>query len=286
MSIEVANPQPHNIHALKRIWEDCFGDTNEYIDFFFENCYKPEQTLVAYYDLKPGGMLFMLPSKLTINNKVYNGSYIYAVATKPSFQGKGIMKKLESEAVRISKEKSLDFLCLVPQSESLFKMYGKIGYKTTFYLGEKTYIPFSNREEEITFEDCLQEEYIKMRSDYLLKMPSSLDFIQPLDEYRFMEQKKVGVDIKKIVFGENQFFYTGYKKSSEFIIKETSLEEDLLKKVICVIAKEQAVERVVVKGLRGNISKIAPYGMYKGLTQESDNCFVKSQNPYMNMMLD
>ena len=45
MIIRFANKT--DIPQLKSIWKVCFGDSDEYIDFFFDHMFKPENAVVA-----------------------------------------------------------------------------------------------------------------------------------------------------------------------------------------------------------------------------------------------
>lgn len=287
MSIEVKHPEPHNVLAMKKIWQACFGDTMDYIDFFFEKCFNPKHALVAYYDYKPVAMLFLLPTTLTIAQKQYQGAYVYAVATKPEYRGKGIMKRMEQKAVEVSKQAGLQFLCLVPQTKSLYKMYEKIGYKTAFYLSEKRYIPLGTPNyDQIKIEECAKDEFIDLRKQFIGRLPSSVDFDDFYQKYRYDELAYSGFQLLKAESESEVGYLVGYREKDKFVIKETSIPQELLPKVLDCVAERYHVNFVKVRGLKGPVDKIVPFGMYKSLSEEIDDVFVKSKNPYMNLMLD
>lgn len=287
MSIEVKHPEPHNVLAMKKIWQACFGDTMEYIDFFFEKCFKPENALVAYYDYKTVAMLFLLPTSLVISEKEYKGAYVYAVATKPEYRGMGIMKMMEQKATEVTTNNGLHFLCLVPQTKSLYKMYEKIGYKTTFYLSQKEYMPLGTPNfSEITIENCSKDDFVLLRKQYINQLTSTVDFDASFQEYRYDEFIYVGINVLKITTKSITGYIVGYQDKDCYIVKETSLDKEILPKVMDCLVEKFNVNFIKVRGQRGFVDKILPFGMYKSLSEDVDDNYVKAKNPYMNLMLD
>lgn len=287
MSIEVKYPEPHNVYAMKRMWQVCFGDTDEYINFVFEKCFKKENALVAFYDLKPVGMLFMLPVKLKTKDKEFHGYYLYAVCTKPEYRNKGIMRQLELGAEFVAKTLNLDFLCLVPATTPLFSMYEKLGYKSTFYLGHKNLMIFpDNHIDGIDVRNCSKEDFLSIRRCYLNKKDCYLDFYNPLKDYRFEEFQNAGGHILHITIEKDEYYIAGYKQNDTFIVKETTLDTNQLNRVLPLVAFEFDTTFFKVRGLKGKIDSIEPFGMFKWTSTEMNTSFIKSLNPYMNMMLD
>lgn len=287
MSIEVRQPEPHNVHALKHIWKACFEDTEEYINMFFETAYTSQNTLVAFYDLKPVGMLFLLPARLYFGDKKYDGRYIYAAGVNPDYRKKGIMRQLEKAAQQFVKSQNADFISLIPQNEGLYKMYEKLGYKTAFYQGLKTYMPFrSERVAGAVINPCSKEDFILMRHNFMKTKPYILDLRPPYDDYRFVEMKKSATEILNISFEGQNFYIAGYKRRLNFVIKETNLPEETLCKLLPLIAIEFGVDFIRTRGIPGRVDEIVPYGMYKSFNEEIDTNTVKGSHTYMNLMLD
>lgn len=126
--------RPQFVPALKTIWKDCFGDGNEYVDFYFENRYRDENTLVCLWEGKPAAMLTLIPCTMTAHGTTWRGKYVYAVATTPRYQGRGLSGHLLEVMHTSLKNDGYDFSALVPASESLFDYYAKRGYKTQSYV--------------------------------------------------------------------------------------------------------------------------------------------------------
>ncbi len=45
--MEFTHAVREDIPALRKIWEQCFGDSEVYLDFYFRNRFIPEDTLIV-----------------------------------------------------------------------------------------------------------------------------------------------------------------------------------------------------------------------------------------------
>ena len=68
-------------NALKALWREVFGDTDEYIDAFFQNVYQPGMASVIEEDGTVVAAAYAVPFGAV--------RYIFAVATKPEYRGRG-----------------------------------------------------------------------------------------------------------------------------------------------------------------------------------------------------
>ena len=70
--------------ALKRLWQEVFGDEDAYIDAFFREIYRPGMASVIEENGEIAAAAYAVPFG--------KYRYIYAVATKPEFRGRGYGK--------------------------------------------------------------------------------------------------------------------------------------------------------------------------------------------------
>lgn len=117
--IDFAKREDSNV--LKCMWHEIFGDEEDTLDFFFENVFAPENTLVWRVADRPEAMLYMIPNK-------EGGVYLYALATNEKYRNQGIMSELIKRALDILKEKGAEYAFLMPASKSLFAYYEKFGF--------------------------------------------------------------------------------------------------------------------------------------------------------------
>ena len=68
-------------NALKALWREVFGDTDEYIDAFFQNVYQPGMASVIEEDGTVVAAAYAVPFGAV--------RYIFAVATRPEYRGRG-----------------------------------------------------------------------------------------------------------------------------------------------------------------------------------------------------
>ena len=67
--------------SLKALWHEVFGDTDVYIDTFFRELYRPGMASVVEEDGKIVAAAYAVPFGTV--------RYIFAVATKPEYRGRG-----------------------------------------------------------------------------------------------------------------------------------------------------------------------------------------------------
>lgn len=126
------------------LWQQAFGDSQEDIDFFVNNCknLKCIGVLNEYNDVV--SMLFVIKCK--VKNENFN--YIYAACTNKSYRGSGLMTKL-LDACKLKYKN----LILIPANSDLVEFYTKREF--TFKV-ELNQIIFDETEEikEYLFDGC------------------------------------------------------------------------------------------------------------------------------------
>ena len=119
---------------LKQMWQVCFEDDEQSVDFVFANLLGPMQMLVEVD--KGGAPIAMLNWKLlsfTTPERKLTGAYIYGIGTLPEHRGKGISTALIGKAHEILEKEGAALACLVPAQASLFDFYAARGFDTRFY---------------------------------------------------------------------------------------------------------------------------------------------------------
>lgn len=115
---------------LERIWRACFGDSPEYVSYFFDNRYNPNNCLVYVEESvgRPVAMVHLLECSVTEDSEIVPAYYVYAAATRPDHQGRGIMTLLMEYARRLAASRGQKYMILVPAGRELFRFYEKCGY--------------------------------------------------------------------------------------------------------------------------------------------------------------
>ena len=111
-----------------RLWKDCFEDTEEFIQLYFERKYKGENTLL--YRIVEGealGALQMLPYPMTYAGSCIDISYISGACTIAKARNEGIMKRLLLRAFEEMGKRNVVMSTLIPQEAWLFDYYRRLG---------------------------------------------------------------------------------------------------------------------------------------------------------------
>lgn len=206
---------------LKHIWKECFNDEDEYINFYFNNCFKNNKTLVWIENNKPVSMIILFKSKIILKNELVNGYYIYAVSTLKAYRNKGISTKLINYANKniISQN---EFTFLVPASNSLFKFYEKKGYEKAFKIKEAEILPENNKGMKIS--TITSKEYKKLRDEIFFKS-GYIVWDKNFIDYAIKENEFNGGFTVKVEFKGKEYAAMCYKHKDTLFIKESVFDD-------------------------------------------------------------
>ncbi|NCU26372.1 GNAT family N-acetyltransferase [Candidatus Nomurabacteria bacterium] len=85
---------PEDRKQLIELWNTCFNDTPEFVDFFFSGRYRPENIVCAEFKGQITAAMHSLPVQLLIRGRPVTASLIAGVGTHPDHRGKGLMKDM------------------------------------------------------------------------------------------------------------------------------------------------------------------------------------------------
>lgn len=121
-----------DIPDLIGLWQEAFGDDEEWISDFLDGFYIPDNTLVDEQNGEIAATLYLIEGDMLIGDKAYPSYYLYAACTGEKFRGRGIMTRLLDFAAREAESRGRYFICLRPGEKSLFDFYGERGYIKAF----------------------------------------------------------------------------------------------------------------------------------------------------------
>lgn len=114
---------------VRALWKSAFGDSDEFIDTFFECFGAGRYAHILLQGRQLISMLFALPCSLHAAGVEYRAAYIYAVATDEAFRGRGCMAYLMHRVHTALCEQGCDAALLLPADARLWRYYGKLGYE-------------------------------------------------------------------------------------------------------------------------------------------------------------
>ena len=151
----------------RRLWQLCFGDSDEFLDRYFDRLYREEDVLLAYDGSNAIGHLQFPELALALGEETLPAGYVVAVCTHPDYRGNGIMRPLLHKALRREKARGDVVSVLLPAEDWLFRYYTSVG----------GYAPIVNQTRSRRQEDALREEDPPVASpslvDYLLEVEAS-----------------------------------------------------------------------------------------------------------------
>lgn len=118
-------PSVSHVPQLRQLWKIAFGDTDDFLDCFFQTAFSPDRCRCVLEDDRIAAVLYWFDCSL----RQRKTAYIYAVATHPDFRNRGMCRKLMADTHALLTERGYASAVLVPQKESLRKMYAGMGYQ-------------------------------------------------------------------------------------------------------------------------------------------------------------
>jgi len=266
MDFTLRYAKTEDIPTLKKLWQICFGDRMRYIDVFFEEMFKAEDTVVCTEKENICGVAYILERKL--NGKKF--MYGYAIGVFPEYRGKGLCEKMLS----FIKQKAAEENCIFglhPANDKLTEFYKKIGLKEMYTLKE---VDASDFESDVIFklENIDENEFYNLRkntfSDCVEWGKSALAYLL-----------KNGETVKKITLQHKKLYFVISKTDATILIKETNANDEEIKLVTKSIKEHFKVTKI--KYLLPNKSTL--HGVVKPMILGFGD---KNDSVYMNLFLD
>lgn len=265
----------HNGEVIrqKEIWKLCFGDADTFIDFYFENRYKAENTIVLLDKGKISAMLTQIPIRVvTPEQRSLNSAMFYAIATHPQDRHRGFATQIIEFSNAYLSKADKELSVLVPAEKPLFEFYHKLGYQEGFYIRE-TLLQAKEIEHMADQRSCsckitpiIPKKY-NQRRDQQLKGNLYVAY----EEDEIVYQKKIsqlsGADIYAMDSGEVRGCAAIERLSSDkVLVKELLIADQLLPSALqaialCLPAQEYIVRTPIFRGknLGGSVH---PFGMF------------------------
>lgn len=136
---------------IKRIWQESFSDSREYVRMYFEQVYLDDDALLMHdAEGVPVSSLLLQHYFMSFHGATPPVSYVAGAATRRNQRGKGYMTELMRTALAESAQRG-DMLCaLIPANEALYYFYQRYGFSTVFYTKEQRFTalhPFTVKNE-------------------------------------------------------------------------------------------------------------------------------------------
>lgn len=153
-------PVPKQYPQLTKLWQEVFGDTEEFVDGYFCTAFSPSRCRCVTINRKVVAALHWM--EVRCDGQRF--AYLYALAVTPSRRNKGIGRALMEDFRSHVALRGYDGVLLVPQDESLRRMYEKMGYRSCTTVTE---FPAQAAPMELSLQRIDREEYGRLRQGLL-----------------------------------------------------------------------------------------------------------------------
>ncbi len=304
-----------DMERLKAIWKLCFGDGDSFIDFYFARRFQPKQVAVYLVDQVITAMLTMIPIQYVDGpegEKTRQGAMLYAIATHPDFQRRGMASELMEWALAYLESRQIELCVLVPAEEKLFGFYEMQGYQAGFTLREAvlnrdeirvmgkppyTKSPYTNMEEtpDLAVAAALPQTYNSIRNQLLRGTPY-IAYGEEEVAYQKQVSRLSGADLYELSSGEVQgCAAVECLTEDKVLVKELLVPEALiaqgLKALAQTIPAQEFIIRTPAPWGQGIGGQIRSFGMLKrtssresGPTNQEDS--LPGEGAYLGLAFD
>ncbi|MDR2621062.1 MAG: GNAT family N-acetyltransferase [Dysgonamonadaceae bacterium] len=269
------------IPALKELWKLCFPeDSNAFVNFYFNEVYKNDETLIYLENGKPAAALQMIPYSLKNGEDIFHAGYISGAMTHPDFQRRRFMRELLLFSFDIMRKRNFDYTFLIPQEKWLFDFYGKFGYKITegSYKEDVHHCKTEIQNNPVDYHSISDTAAIyQIYHRFLSRIPQ----VVLKTEDQFKQILRDFFDEDGVLFADEQGIAFTFQEEDQIVIKEFFYQShkvrDLFLEVICNYYSQ---EEVLIFSSFDDLTGIK--GMIKRLDEEKPEI----SGLYISMMLE
>ncbi len=111
----------------KALWKQAFGDTDEFIDWYFANKVLPGQSL-CIFDRGLASIVHMIPYTISVQHRALPSAFIAGAATDNTRRGEGLMRTLLRESLALMKQRGILLTHLYPFNHGFYERLGWAAY--------------------------------------------------------------------------------------------------------------------------------------------------------------
>ncbi len=268
---------------VRALWKAAFGDSESYMDFYFEHIFPQNIVLGAIENDNLISMVHLNPYTVCFEGKYLNTHYIVGVATASEYRRRGIMKRLLKMGIDYLQAAGEQFTYLMPTKEVYYRSLGFENYESSYLVPIGRFQGVEvNQDLNIRTVDCVEEKLLqvfnnKLKSRYDLFVPRDMKYAKLLDRQCRAESGRAYILCKnngiQAMFG----MMKGEKtyECAEYISLNYSVEEIISIYTLLGYDRPESVEifgaEPLFKGKRFNVSKgkgIMYKNLYNGFSND------------------
>lgn len=175
------------LEQVRALWKEAFGDSESYMDFYFENIFPQNIVFGALENDRLVSAVHLNPYTVFFEGSCMNTHYIVGVATTPEYRRQGIMKKVLKMSMDYLQEAGEQFTYLMPANEVYYRSLGFESYESSWLVpvgklqkAEEQQDLYIRTIDSIN-EKMLHEFNNKLKRRYDLFVPRDMKYAKRLD---------------------------------------------------------------------------------------------------------
>lgn len=121
----IDNPRAEHLTALRRLWQQGFGDPNAFLDDFFEKGFAFDRCRCVFREGEPVAAVYRFDGAWQ-DKKI---AYLYALSVAESHRGQGLSRLLLADTHAALRQMGFAGAVLEPATQSLREYYSRLGYR-------------------------------------------------------------------------------------------------------------------------------------------------------------
>lgn len=159
--MEYKHPTKEQIPALWALWQEAFGDEDEYLEIFYSKAFSPSRCLCKT-DESGKALAALYWFDCSLDGKKL--AYVFGVAVAKSARGRGLCRNLLEATFDCLQGRGYLQAVLVPAKAELYAMYEKLGFTCFGGVTEREIAAAGQAE---TIREISEAEYLLQRERYL-----------------------------------------------------------------------------------------------------------------------
>ncbi len=238
--ITVAGPE--KIASLQTLWQECFGDSKDYIRFFFKNRFDACIPLVYERHGVLLGAVYLFPTQICdLGGNLRPAWYGYAGGVQESFRRQGVITALLQFSGELAARKQQPFF-FSPANDRVAGYFLGLGIKPLYWLKRAVLRP-ENPGSPVSLEPLDAPTYLKLRNTRF-KAPGYVQWDQEALTYTLAENAFCGGFASLVCIGNTTYGALGRMEKQELLLQETTAPEHAVGQVAGALGAAYGAQRV------------------------------------------
>lgn len=122
----IDNPKAEHIPTLRALWQQAFGDSQAFLDCFFETGFAYDRCRCVFREGQPVAAVYLFDGTFA-GEKI---AYLYALAVEKHHQKQGLSRLLLADTHAHLQQSGYAGAVMEPATESLGQYYARLGYRS------------------------------------------------------------------------------------------------------------------------------------------------------------